>query len=54
MLSYTNALMEKPAYTVFGCVCDAGYMLSLLAAELLIQPLNYSVVFFKEKNNFNK
>jgi hypothetical protein len=25
-------------------------MLSLIAADLLIQPLNYSVVFFKKKD----
>ena len=47
-------LTGKPACIVWVCVCVcvrvAGYMLSLLASELLTQPLNYSVVFFEEKN----
>jgi len=30
------------------CVCVLGYILSFIAAELLVQPLNHSVVFFKE------
>ena len=28
----------------------AGYVLSLIAAELLIQPLDHSVIFLKEKD----
>ena len=45
-------LTGKPAYIVCVCVCVcvAGYMLRLLAAELLMHPLNYSVVFLKEEN----
>ena len=45
-------LTGKPAFILCMCVCVcfAGYMLRLLAEELLIQPLNYSVVFLKEKN----
>jgi len=29
-------------------VCFAGYMLSVISADLLIQPLNYSVVFLRK------
>jgi hypothetical protein len=37
-----------PVYVVYF-VCIARYMLSALAAELLIQPSNYSVVILKGK-----
>jgi len=52
MISYNNAYGKASLYSLCVCVCVrvAGYMLSLLASELLTQPLNYSVVFFEEKN----
>jgi len=40
---------------VYFCVYVAGYMVSLTATDLLIQPLNYSVVgksFFFLTNDF--
>lgn len=46
MLCYTCAYEEASLFCV--CVCFAGYMLSLISADLLIQPLNYSVVFLKK------
>jgi len=36
--------MGKRVYFVCVCVCVAGYMVSLMTTDLLIQPLNYSVV----------
>jgi hypothetical protein len=38
-------LMGKRVYFL----CVTGYKLRLIAADLLIQPLNYSMMFLKEK-----
>jgi hypothetical protein len=42
-------LLEETLYSVIF-LCVAEYMLSLAAAELLIQPLNHSVIFLKGKD----
>lgn len=51
-LCYTYAYGEANLF-VCVCVCVAGYMVSLTATVLLIQPLNYNVVgkrfFFFDK-----